>query len=752
MTDSEETREDTHEVEDPMEMETSVGGAAEILQLQQEIDVRLQKMSDLERHHKERILKASLLSDAQYHYNQHWKWYNQKKWKKEHVLLALKSDVIPEILRWNQFEQYCPKKLLQDREILLARLELDDFESTFVCEAYQVPKKFRNDKEVMLKICSQNSHALEFASKKLQNDPDVVLAAIQQPYHFSPLALQFASLRLRGDKKIVRVALNREHGIRAAKFLAPKLQNDRRLILTSIRRSSADCSEYYEHLSELSEELCADEEIVMAAVRKRGSNLRFVKSPQLLEDVDIALAACKQDGNSIQFVRQGPALDVMMEPSNLRTVILNGGGAALEYDCDDYSEKDDYYDYSSKNLDDYLLFLAAVDNGLVPFTVLKEIFYKNRTLTLELLRRSSQLYMKLPDKMKADVHLALAALEGDNLDEIVGCRILKSNPSLCSNAKVMELFASRGLLRVLSEGQVPDEIRDNKALMILACQANSDLFMHCSDRLSKDPDVISAAISSIGDCHPTWFFGLDEEVLEQNPRLVQLALDACNCWDWKELFEFLPRAVFRNRSTLLAFLRKDLAFIEGIPYARLLSDGGFGNDRQLILAALKHKSGVLIGLHGDIHLNLLNDRAFIKEAIAVDSRVIGRLPCGYPYHEVDYRHDFEMMLLAVAASKTTLQAFMHQDHNVMGDLVKFASQVREKLRVADVFIGEFLRGIDVVKPNVAPALRCRLPMLDKGYETGAALKKLIAQYVGIPLGEELRLLRGASENLEFWGY
>jgi len=405
MADAVHEEEETSDVED-MEVEINVGRAAEMQQLRQEIDDRKQRVKELEKAHEKHVIKASLLCDAQNHYLYTWRYYRCKKWKKEYVLLALQSDVVPDILRWDKFEANCCRdKLLNDREVLLARLKLDDFEETFLHEAYQVPKKFRNDKHVMLAVCAKNSHALELASKKLRNDYEVVLAAIQQQYYFAPLALQYASLRLRGDKKLVRVALNREYGIRCVKYLAPKLQKDRRLILTSIRRSSAECSQSYEHLSELSEELRADEEIVMAAIRKRGSNLRFVTAPDLADDLDVALAACKQDGNAIQFVPKGPTRDALKRRRNIRTIIANGGGAALN--CKHLSKCDEE------------CLLAAVENGLSDIRNLNTIFLKNRPLLLKMVQRSSTLYRALPDRAKILAEFAFSVQESETLDETV---------------------------------------------------------------------------------------------------------------------------------------------------------------------------------------------------------------------------------------------------------------------------------------------------------------------------------------------
>ena len=47
---------------------------------------------------------------------------------------------------------------------------------------------------------------------------------------------------------------------------------------------------------------------------------------------------------------------------------------------------------------------------------------------------------------------------------------------------------------------------------------------------------------------------------------------------------------------------------------------------------------------------------------------------------------------------------------------------------------------------------CELPLLHMGKETGTALKVLIADFVGLPRGKELRELRSASMNLAIRGY
>ena len=106
------------------------------------------------------------------------------------------------------------------------------------------------------------------------------------------------------------------------------------------------------------------------------------------------------------------------------------------------------------------------------------------------------------------------------------------------------------------------------------------------------------------------------------------------------------------------------------------------------------------------------------------------------------------MLIAVGQSRMTLSHNDYHSGKQFVLLTKFSSTVRERLETSDAFILTFLRGISTFEQHCAPAKRCRLPLLD----TGDDIKRLIAQFAGIPVGKEVRLLRAALENLEFWGY
>lgn len=695
--------------------------------LEREISERQKRLKELRAEHEEHVLKASLLLNAEYEYGKRFRHVWHKK--KQYVLLALKSERVPAMMRWGVFEHSFPNKLCLDRDVLLARLELDDFETMYANKLYPVSPKFRDDKDVMMAVCSKNCLALSLASKTLSNDPDVVLAAIRQTNSLAPMTIQYASHKLRGDKKVVRVALNHEFGIRCVKYIAPRLQQDKRLILTSIRRSSAECSLEYEHLRELPEALRRDGSIVMAALKKRGSNLRYVVAPELLDDLDMALAACKQDVKAFNFVpKSGPTRRELLKGMNLHAIIANGGGSILKH-------------ASATSQTNKTLLLQAVANGLNSLDLkhlppARTFFRKERAFFIQLLRANGNLYMKLPIQLQQNIDIALECLSSDILNNHTALDIMRRHEDLRSDLDVMASIAKRGFADVLR--LAPIDVRDNKALMLEACSVHGSLISLASHRLRTDPEVVTTALTADPD---TVFALTNQKFFENNPDVVKWAIQLYNGDDfgYDILYHHLPATVFQDRMLLLAWLSRDWPKVDSFIYKRLLVNGGYTNDREVLLAILA-QSGSLSDLGCD---ELLRDREFMEKAVKVDGRVL------MDGVTTSWLGDFDLLLKAVASSRLTLQPLWHYG-NVYDSLVALAALVRERLDITDVFMMTFLRGITVIVPHVAPALRCYLPKLDQGND--ASIKLLIADYAGIPYGEELCLHRSASANLEYWGY
>jgi len=705
--------------------------AMEIEQLNREIEERKERVKKLSQDHSEHIRKMRLLLNSEEVYKNFESYVSTADKKKENVLLALQSEKIPNCMKWSAPVSFFSRhyRLQTDREVLLARLALDDFEASFINEPFEVPSKFRNDKEVMMIICSKNCEALRYASNKLKADPELVLAAIQHEMHLAPLAIRHASNKIRADKKIVQVAINRAYGIRAVKFIHPKLQKDKRLILTSIRRSSDECNRHYETLSELPESLRKDEAIVVAALKKRGSNLRFVASPELLSDLDVVLTACKQDGGALAYVPEGPTKrELLEEPEYLHMIVANGGYAVLD---------NENYDVRQLVMADMNLLLAAVQTTPEGFFYnIEDLVQNDSSFLLKLLVTNSNLYANLSKETKQRSDVAMACLGSEALNEQRAAEILRHHPKLQSDLDLITVLAAKGFQTVLAEA--PESVQDDKNVMMVACSAEGSMLSVATERLQRDPDVVSTAVRS----DPDVIFTLPKELLRESPAIAEAAIRAYDGDKIQRLLEHLPKKVFQHRNVLLAWLKR-----ENWPQMANLVNSGlvqgwYREDREVLMAIAKYQGSFrYLGIGG---IYYVPDPSFLKSCLAVEGRVLwgsGR----------SFEGDYELLLVAIASNRMALfnSEWFHQTDSYSFDIIaKFAREVRALLETSDAFILTFLRGISTFEQHCAPAKRCQLPHLD----TGNDIKRLIAQFADIPLGTELLLLRSALENLEFWGY
>jgi hypothetical protein len=97
--------------------------------------------------------------------------------------------------------------------------------------------------------------------------------------------------------------------------------------------------------------------------------------------------------------------------------------------------------------------------------------------------------------------------------------------------------------------------------------------------------------------------------------------------------------------------------------------------------------------------------------------------------------DFDLALLAFGSSDEVYIKYLKQPvtEHKLRFLKSFRVIVHEKLSAHHLFYDLFLMGI--VQPQ------CFLSMLGQGPETSLSFKKTISEYLDVPVGQELRLLR-----------
>lgn len=124
------------------------------------------------------------------------------------VATALRNDrdvVLRAVQHHGTMLPYASKRLQADREIVLAAVQNDGYA---LSKVYLTAFRNRDAREIVLTAVQQDGHALRFALKPLQDDKEIVLAAVQQQTGL--MVLRLASKRLQKDREIVLAALRHE--------------------------------------------------------------------------------------------------------------------------------------------------------------------------------------------------------------------------------------------------------------------------------------------------------------------------------------------------------------------------------------------------------------------------------------------------------------------------------------------------------------------------------------------------------------
>ena len=146
--------------------------------------------------------------------------------------------------------------------------------------------------EVLMAVHSDGM-SLEFAAEALRGNRELVTAAV----HNNGLALRFAAELLRGDKEVVLAAIQNDSF--ALEFAGTELAKDREVVLAAVTRpTSSSCGLAIRYAAE---ELRAQDDVVLAAVRtSSGSALQYA-TDDLKSNRQVVLTAVQIHGTSLQF-------------------------------------------------------------------------------------------------------------------------------------------------------------------------------------------------------------------------------------------------------------------------------------------------------------------------------------------------------------------------------------------------------------------------------------------------------------------
>jgi hypothetical protein len=476
----------------------------------------------------------------------------------------------------------------------------------------------------------------------------------------------------------------------------------------------AYCRKIPRSLQECSEELADDREVVEAAVALDGLELQYA-SPRLQEDPGVVRAACRRDGRALEFVPPGSLKASLCGDREFMIDAIRQQGGSV-------------WRLASEPLrTDRELLLEALANGM-RMRFCPPPFREDAGFLCEALDRKSLLYLELPRTFQSQEAVARAAVVSPTSLPEVHTRALELVPRLGSSRDVVLAVAQRGNPDVLSNmflAEGNDIFRDDKEIVLAALAKQPSLFSRVSPRLRSDNDVLVAAMDEnsaldiIKMISPT--------VQQENPEIPAHAIKVCSDRNLRYLRSHIrPASLWGTKIVALAWVRRGLYCLP--PF------DSFMNDPEFALAVAEHVPVDFIR----VHASLRGDESFLRQALALNGRVLR-------YAEPPLQRNYSLLTLAIA---TTPDALWPGAPVTKEQVV---NHLEEKLQLHRVFVGDFLRGIaihsSVGRQRAAPSKRSALPLLDRGVETSQAFKRLIAEFLGIPLGRELERVRRAHANL-----
>lgn len=486
-------------------------------------------------------------------------------------------------------------------------------------------------------------------------------------------------------------------------FVPSCLTSDKEVML-------AYCSKIPRSLQECSEELCDDREVVEAAIALDGLELQYA-SIRLQEEKEIVRKACRKDGRALEFCPPGAVRTQLTSDRDFMLEVLRKhGGPMLRL-------------VSGPLRHDRELLLEALAHGMrwrfCPYE-----FQNDKQFLLEALSRKSEIYLELNRTVQCERDIAMKAVCAEDSTPTVHKRAIENVVDLKVNRDVCLAIAKRGDKAYVRElfMACEERFKNDKAIVLAVLDKDKALFPYASNRLRQDPEVLMAAMdaNTANDVLKTVAPALQLE----HPEIAVKAIAIASRRNLRYIRPYVqPDTLWRNRDVAIAWIRRGNRVLDS--FESLLVD-----DHEFVLEVAEHSwlefSRVGQGLRADAE--------FMTEAIDRNGRVIR-------FAATPIQNDMNMLVRALA---NTPHAIWPDSRIKRNDVLTF---VNDKLTLHKVFVSEFLRGIAVTNPPQAPAHRSQLHLLDRGVETSQAFKKLIAEFLGVPTGEELRIIRAANVNL-----
>jgi hypothetical protein len=715
---------------------------------------------------------------------------NRNKWKKEHILAVFccPSDKLPRSLTEEFWSERAPEALRDDRDIFIARciMQMRQFQQEsstrddlWLQPPLVVPEALLGDTRVIA-IATECHPQVIFQQNLKPNvldDDSVFHGFLKSPRrrhfystyslsHWKKDAMGRFSIRIRSNPELVLQAA--KHGLNVLEHIAGQLCNDLMFATSIAQMAGAIPDNALEHSSEplrsnvhmgpqvynslmfaasiiqrknaipnnalehLSERLRSNFDFVLIVVKKNGLCLRHA-ADSLRDDWDIVTTAVENEPLALQYCLPGGKVQRSLGAD--RTFMKN-----FFRRCPILKKKTDS---SLQALIDEMLspelkrdleiIVGARRCNALNVSNLSSELLSNPDVWVALIKQSSLFWHDLPEKFKNDILFVRCINYIEESDLGLVKEIIRRFPELAADKSFWTMVIESDFgYEDLSEYLFPDvatkEILSDKSMMIKACITDSSVLSVLDDNLRLDRDIIEAAVNNC--THACYHFPVEAQLLY--PGLTAKAIEnfaeaenvnilddiAEELWGnihvlctWfqvgGESHDLIPLEMFENSQVGLTIAETDLEIFENHVSYSLRSNKNF------MIQAVQKNCLVYIFAEG----GLLTDDDVTLAAFASEGAK------GLVNH----------FCTANEAGRCSELLYMNQ----------LLQRVCQKLDLFDAFIKCVLCGIS---KHAGPSSSLRI--LDCGKETATAIQKLIAEYAGVPMNEELAILRKAYPNLK----
>ena len=559
-------------------------------------------------------------------------------------------------------------------------------------------------------------HNWKQAPDRYQTDKKFVLEVIEKASKLPPKSdlERLFPQSLRFDRDIVLAFCRRDdfeeiyHDRHL--FVPGCLTNDKEVMM-------AYCAKIPRQLQECSETLIDDRDVVLTAVRRCGLELQYA-SHRLQQDEAVIRLACAYDGRALDFCPLGSVTrdKLLSDRAFLMMVLRTHGADMLRLVPPD-----------SELRRDRELLLTAVEHGL-HFRYCPLEMKSDDDFCKAALARKAAVYMELPRSTAQREDMAEAAVVSASSDSTVIAKAVSACPEILRHRTVAVAVVDRAELAFMKNyltEQHPVFLSD-KPIMLRALERDDKLFGECRGGLKEDVDVVMAALNEnsavtvLRSVTATWIARYPQAAVKAVSVTIQRSLAT--------LRPMIPDDLWStHRELMLAWVRRGGRVL---PQFEAVAQ----TDRDMALTIAEHSPNEFYRVGAPLRSNL----EFMEQAVDQSNGRVHRFCVGDAL-----RQNRELAVRAVALYAHALQ---RGGAIARPDLQQF---VQSQLDLREVFVRDFLRGITVSRhrSRVPPVLRSALPLLDRGVETGTALKQLIAEFLGIPTGEKLTMYRKCLEHL-----